>query len=85
MAVYGYGFLPGSGARGVAILVGVDTMVAGVEVRMNGTFTVRLPVSGRTGLLVVNAAQRDGKRLTEVRGSITVVAREEEDDERSDE
>jgi hypothetical protein len=74
VVVYGYGFLPGTGAHGVDILVGMEKAVAGVEVRRDGRFTVRLPVSRPPGLLVVSAAQRDGKRLTVGRGRITVVA-----------
>jgi hypothetical protein len=74
VAVYGYGFLAGTGARGVDILVGADTAVAGVEVRRDGTFSLRLPVSRGPGLFVLTVAQRDGKRLTVAQGRITVVA-----------
>lgn len=45
VTVYGYGFLEGTGARGVDILVGQDTLAAQVEVRRDGTFTRRIPVS----------------------------------------
>jgi photosystem II stability/assembly factor-like uncharacterized protein len=75
-AIYGSGFSPGRGARGVDILIGSDTVAAGLEVRPDGTFMLRVPVLRGPGILDVRAVQRDGRSVVTDRSSITVVESE---------
>jgi hypothetical protein len=75
-AIYGSGFTPGKGPRGVDILIGADTVAAGLEVRPDGTFILRVPVLRGPGILDVRAVQRDGKSVVTDRSSITVVESE---------
>ena len=76
VAIYGSGFLPGKGARGVDILVGTDTIVAGTEVRKDGTFFVQLPVRRGPGILDITASQRTEKGVMKDTNSITVIGTE---------
>ena len=72
VAVHGAGFLPGAKTSGVEVVFDSYTVATGVNVGADGTFAVRLPVRRGPGLLEVRAVQRDGRRLTVARGSITV-------------
>jgi hypothetical protein len=72
VAVHGSGFLPGAKTSGVDVVFDGDTAAMGVNVGADGTFAVRLPVRRGPGLLEVRAVQRDGRRLTVARASITV-------------
>jgi hypothetical protein len=76
VAVHGSGFLPGTKTSGVDVVFDGDTAAMGVNVGADGTFAVRLPVRRGPGLLEVRAEQRDGRRLTVARASITVSGRD---------
>jgi hypothetical protein len=76
IAIYGSGFLPGKGARGVDILVGSDTTIAGTEVRKDGTFFVQLSLQRGPGILDITAIQRTEKGVMKDTNSITVIGTE---------
>ena len=76
VAIYGSGFRPGNGARGVDIVVGMDTVMTGTEVRKDGTFFVQLPVKRGPGILDITAIQRTEKGMMKDRNSITVIGTE---------
>jgi hypothetical protein len=73
IAVQGSGFIPGVGARGVDILMGADTVVAGAEVRKDGTFVVQLPVKRGPGVLDITAIQRTDRGERRGTNSVTVI------------
>ena len=77
--VRGYGFLPGTNASGADIALDDEILVKGVEVRGDGTFTAKVPVFHGPGPALVTATQRDGKRTTSARTTVTVAAREHDD------
>jgi hypothetical protein len=76
IAVAGSGFVPGPRGGGVDIVAGVDTLVRGVPVRADGSFSARLVAARGPGPLVLDALQRNGRRLLAARGDIIVVADE---------
>lgn len=78
IAIYGSGFRPGAGARGVDILVGTDTILAGAEVRKDGTFFVQLPVKRGPGILDITAIQRTEKGVKKDTNSIPVIDSEKQ-------
>jgi photosystem II stability/assembly factor-like uncharacterized protein len=76
IVVRGYGFRPGSGPGGVAVIVGADTVARGSTVAADGSFSVRVLVSRAPGVLQISALQRDGNRVTIERAEVDVVARD---------
>jgi hypothetical protein len=62
--VLGFHFLPGAREQGVTVLVGSDTVAAGVSVGADGRFEARVHVRRAPGWVTVTAAQRDGLRTT---------------------
>lgn len=73
VAVYGYGFAPGTG---VSLMIGADTVARGISVRSNGAFSTRIRAIGGPGEMRVTAVQPQGKSVIKTDGTIVVVARE---------
>ncbi len=78
VVVRGSGFVPGLKTAGVDLVADGDTAARAVEVKKDGTFSVRLAVRRGRGDLQVTAVQRTGLRLTIAAGHIQVVGRERE-------
>ena len=74
--VQGRGFVPGRGAEGVDILFDGEPVARGVIVGNDGAFSLTLLLRRGRGELEVTAQQRDGRRVTLLRTTITVVGRE---------
>ena len=62
--ILGFGFLPGTGDRGVTVTIEGDTVAKNADVTSDGKFEVRAPVRRPPGWVQVSAAQRDGLRTT---------------------
>jgi hypothetical protein len=67
--VRGYGFLPGTNANDVDIVLDDENVVEGIAARSDGTFSAKVPVVRGPGPVAVRATQRDGNRTTTTRGS----------------
>ena len=64
MLVQGFQFLPGTGDRGVTVMLDAETVATNVPVGADGRFEVRVRVRRPPGWVVVSAVQRDGLRTT---------------------
>jgi hypothetical protein len=60
----------------VDIVVGMDTVMTGTEVRKDGTFFIQLPVKRGPGILDITAIQRTEKGMMKDMNSITVIGTE---------
>jgi hypothetical protein len=77
VTVRGNEFVTGEGTSGVEIRFDDEVVASGVAVGPDGRFAITLPIARQRGELEVTVEQRDGRRLTRVKTSITVVGRED--------
>jgi hypothetical protein len=75
--VRGFHFLPGTGGKGVTVLVESDTVASGVPVSADGHFQTQIHMQRRPpGWNVVTVLQRDGLRTTSAMTRLQVVSME---------